>query len=294
MATRLAVDAALDFSVEVPGAGPVSGTLTGSGSTLELRVSRPDLFAGRADSATIRGLAKALADRGMAVRVMTPAGPLVTLGAARTSWLQRRVTRSRYIRVEGGAGIWSLIRGRRLGPAGGALPASALAPPPTLFPFAPTMARRRRRPVTTTHDPARGGNPRLSMPLGPAAQVGDRPRVFALRDGVTTIGSGADCDIRLAGLEPLHAEVRHDDRDDFVLVRIGPVGTVRVFGGSIDTAVLRTGCGIDIGEWEFSYMREEYADHGRPYGGRIGGELGHQRPQPSREVLQGDRNEEHA
>ena len=34
--------------------------------------------------------------------------------------------------------------------------------------------------------------------------------------------------------------------------------------------------------WTMTFYREEYADHGRPYGGRIGGELGHQRPQPGR------------
>ena len=28
------------------------------------------------------------------------------------------------------------------------------------------------------------------------------------------------------------------------------------------------------------YAREEYADHGRPYGGRVGGEVGHQKAQP--------------
>ena len=38
---------------------------------------------------------------------------------------------------------------------------------------------------------------------------------------------------------------------------------------------------------DLTFVREEYADHGRPYGGRIGGELGHQRRQPSRRSLQG-------
>ena len=72
--------------------------------------------------------------------------------------------------------------------------------------------------MTTTHDPDRGGNPRLILPLGAYPRAGDRPTVFPLRDDVTTIGSGADCDIRLPGLEPLHAEIRHDDEDEFVLV----------------------------------------------------------------------------
>ena len=281
MAT-LTVDADLEFSVDIPGSRSVNGALTGSGKALELRVSHPFLFAGRADTGAIRGLAKVLADRGLSISVVTASGPLVTLGAARTSWLQRRVTGSRHIRIERGAGLWSLIRGRNQAPSGGALPAAELAPPSTPFPLVPTMVRRPRRPVTTTHDPNRGGSPRLFMPPGPYARLDDRPKVFPLRDDVTTIGGGADCDIRLPGLEPLHAEIRHDDEDEFVLVRRGTRGSTRVHGAPVETAILRTGCGIDLGPWQLSYFREEYADHGRPYGGRIGGELGHQRSQPSR------------
>ncbi|MBA2444222.1 MAG: hypothetical protein H0V49_02700 [Nocardioidaceae bacterium] len=281
MAT-LTVDADLEFSVDIPGSRSVYGALTGSGKALELRVSHLFLFPGRSDTGVIRGLAKGLADRGLSIRVVTPSGPLVTLGAARTSWLQSRVTGSRHIRIEGGAGLWSLIRGRSQAPTGGALPSAELTPPLTPFPIVPTMIRRRRRPVTTTHDPNRGGSPRLVMPPGPYARLGDRPKVFPLHDDVTTIGGGADCDIRLPGLEPLHAEIRHDDEDEFVLVRRGSPGTTRVHGAPVETASLRTGCGIDLGQWHLSYFREEYADHGRPYGGRIGGELGHQRSQPSR------------
>jgi len=282
MATHHTVEADLEFSVDIPGSRTATGTLTGSGTALELRVSHLGLFTGRSDSGAVRGLAEGLADRGLSISVVTPSGPLITLGTQRTSWVQRRVTGSRHIRIERGAGLWSLIRTRRQAPGGGALPAAALAPPPTVLPVAPTMLRRPRRPVTTTHDPQRGGNPRLSLPLGPYPRPGDRQRVFPLRDHVTTIGSAADCHIRLPGLEPLHAEIRHDDEDEFVLVRIGSAGSTRVHGAAVDTAILRTGCGVDLGEWRLSYVREEYADHGRPYGGRIGGELGHQRIQPSR------------
>ena len=281
MATQLTVDANLTFSVHIPGSRTVTGALTGSGRALQLLVSDPFLFAGRSDSGAIRGLAKGLADRGLSVSVVMPSGPLVTLGAARTSWLQRRLTGSRHIRIERGAGLRSLIRGRTQAPTGGALPAAELAPPPTLFPVVPTMVRRPRAPVTTTHDPHRGGNPQLVMPLGPYARAEDRPRVFPLRNHVTTIGGDSDCDIWLPGLEPLSAEIRHDDVDEFVLVRMGSAGSIRVHGAPVDTAILRTGCGIDLGRWQLSYFREEYADHGRPYGGRIGGEFGHQRPQPS-------------
>ena len=159
MSTDLTVDADLEFTLDLPGARTVRGSLTGSGKHLELRVSDPFLFAGRSDASTVRGIADGLARHGVSLTVVAPAGPLVTLGVPRTSWLQRRVTGSRHIRVERGAGLWSLVRGRAQAPAGGALPAAELAPPATLFPLAPTFRRRPRPPVTTTHDPRRGGTP---------------------------------------------------------------------------------------------------------------------------------------
>lgn len=283
MGTQIRIDADLEFSVDIPGSGTVTGLLTGSGTSLQLRVSDPLMFAGRSDSSEIQRLAKGLADRALSISVATPSGPLVTLGLVRSSWVQRRVTGSRHIRIERGAGLWSLIRARAQPSSSGALPAAELAPPPTLSPIAPTMRRRRRRPVTTTHDPNRGGDPRLILPLGPYPRPQDRPTVFRLRDDVTTLGSSPDCDIRLPGLEPVHAEIRHNDQDEFVLVRIADAAVTRVYGAPVDSAILRTGSGVDLGSWRLSYFREEYADHGRPYGGRIGGELGHQRPQPSRE-----------
>ncbi len=283
MAVDLTVDADLAFSVDVPGQRTVTGELTGSGKALQLRVSDPFLFAGKSDSGAIRGLAQALAKQGLVLTVLTPTGPLVTLGTPRTSWLQRRLTGSRHIRIERGAGLWSLLRGRAQAPSAGALPAAALAPPGTLYPLAPTLVRRRRRPVTTTHDPQRGGNPRLIMAPRAHPWPGDRQQVFTLRDDVTRIGAGPDCHIRLPGLALLHAEIRHDDRDEFVLVRFGGAPReTRVNGAVVDSAVLRTGSGLELGEMALSFYREEYADHGRPYGGRIGGELGRQRPQPSR------------
>ncbi len=122
MPTELTIDADLEFSVDIPGARTVTGSLTGSGRTLELRVSDPSLFAGRSDSGAIRGLARALAGRGLALHVVSAAGPLVTLGASHTSWLHRWVTGSRHIRVERGAGLWTLARGRTRSPKDGALP----------------------------------------------------------------------------------------------------------------------------------------------------------------------------
>jgi hypothetical protein len=150
-----------------------------------------------------------------------------------------------------------------------------------VWPLAPTFLRRPRR-VSTTHDPEGGGRPRLITAPGSHPRPWDTQAVFHLRDDVTTIGSEEGCDVRLPGLAPRHAEVRHDERDEFVLVRLSAPGDTLVNGAAVDTAVLRTASRVQMGAWTMSFYREEYADHGRPYGGRIGGELGHQRAQPPR------------
>ncbi len=282
---ELSVEADLDFTMTVPagrahGSRTVSGRLSGSGAHLELHVSDPRVFAGRADSGVVRGLADAMARRGLSVTVVAPGGPLVTLGTARTSWLQRRLTGSRHIRVAGPGAAWSLARSRGHGPV---LPGNELAPPATLLPLAPTFLRKSRFPVTTTHDPEQGGSPRLVLPPREEWPAAPR-RVLSLSPGVTTLGSAADCDVVLDGLAPYHAEVRHDSEDEFVVVRLGAPGSVRVNGEPVAARILRTGSRLDLGPWTLTYYREEYADHGRPYGGRLGGEVGHQRPQPPRRV----------
>jgi hypothetical protein len=60
---------------------------------------------------------------------------------------------------------------------------------------------------------------------------------------------------------------------------------VKVNGRPVTEALLRTGARVDVGGHHLAFVREEYADHGRPFGGRIGGELGYQRPQPPREEM---------
>ena len=282
MPTDLLVDADLEFSVDIPGQRTLTGALTGRGKTLELTVSDPSVFAGRSDAGAIRGLAEGLAHQGVSVTVVAPAGPLVTLGVPRTSWLQRRLTGSRHIRVERGAGLWSLARGRTRAPRGGALPTSALAPPATVWPIAPTFRRWSRLPVTTTHASPGAGNPRLILAPSPYPTADDAPQVFPLRAGVTTIGSDPGCDVVLAGLDPVHAEIHHDEHDEFVLVDLDAPGETRVNGAVVERSLLRTASRIRLGERTLTFYREEYADHGRPYGGRLGGEIGHQRPQPPR------------
>ncbi len=286
MPSQLAVLADLDFAVEVPGRAPLSGTLRGQGRRLELQVSDPGAFAGRADSAAVRTVAAALAARGLAVTVVAGDSVLVTLGRVRTSWLQRRLTGSRHIRVGGALGAWT--GARALARTGGAalLPDRSLAPPATLLPLAPTFLRRRRPPVTTTHDPHGGGDPRMVLAPREDLWPGDRQPVYPLRRPVTTIGSDESCDIRLPGLASHQAEIRHDADDEYVLVHVGgPGAPTRVHGEAVRQRILRTASRVDVGGWTLTFYREEYADHGRPYGGRVGGEFGHQRPQPSRRRL---------
>jgi hypothetical protein len=78
--------------------------------------------------------------------------------------------------------------------------------------------------------------------------------------------------------------VVHDDADELVLEDRAAAGTTRVNGLPVERRILRTGNRVELCPWTFSYWRAEYADHGRPYGGRIGGELGHQKPQPGRHL----------
>lgn len=69
---------------------------------------------------------------------------------------------------------------------------------------------------------------------------------------------------------------------EFVVVHLGRGEPVRVNGERVRQRILRTATRVEIGSWTMTFARDEYADHGRPYGGRIGGELGRQRPQPPR------------
>jgi hypothetical protein len=108
---------------------------------------------------------------------------------------------------------------------------------------------------------------------------GTRPTVHWLEE-TTWIGADPSCEVVLKGLAPRHAKVVHDEEDEYVLV--GVDGAVRVHGAPVTRQILRTGARVTLGGRTLVYRREEYADHGRPYGGRIGGELGHQRRQPPR------------
>ena len=285
MSVRVAAD--LDFSLERPGESAVHGRLTGHDSRLTLAVDDPGAFAGAGDAAAVRALAEGLAATGVAVRVEHDGRHLVTLGAVRAPWWQRRLTGTRRIRLGSLRGAWTsgLARARSTTPV---LPGAGLAPAPTLWPIAPTMQRRPRRAVGTTHDPARGGQARLVHARGPVDRSTWQPNYW-LRDQMT-VGSSPTCDIVLIGLAPLHARISHDEHDEWVVHAVD--GVVRVHGAPVVTSILRTGTRVELGAHTLTYAREEFADHGRPFGGRIGGELGHQLPQPPRHARQRDARED--
>lgn len=131
---------------------------------------------------------------------------------------------------------------------------------------------------TTTHDAWGEGDPHLRITHG------DDRFTFSLREDVVRIGSAEESELRLPGTDALHATITHDERDEYVLTLHGPGETS---AASTDTSgrpseILRTGARFTAGEWELVFGREESADHGRPFGGRQGGEYSDQRLQPAR------------
>jgi predicted GNAT family acetyltransferase len=132
--------------------------------------------------------------------------------------------------------------------------------------------RGSRRPtITTTHAAWGAGHPRILV-IGPTERY-----VHAINCDLTHIGSAADSDIVLASTDALHAKILHNTSDEYELTMVGPGATS--FGPN---ETLRTGAHFSAGPWELVFVRDEFADHGRPYGGRRGGELAVQRQQKPR------------
>jgi FHA domain len=99
---------------------------------------------------------------------------------------------------------------------------------------------------------------------------------------VTVIGSGPQADVRLEGLQTHHAEIRRDERDEYVFMNVGSGPAGMVDGQPVSHKPLRTGDRIGLAGWTLTYYREEFADHGIPFGGRHGGNPGpvQQEPRP--------------
>jgi len=280
VARRFDIDADLTFSMEVPDEGQggevVTGTVTGHGRHIEVRSDDVGAMSSGASLGQARTLASGLAAWGLTVTVSGPDGPVVSVGDVKPNRLGRLLTRSKHIRVED----WRQAAALR-GPGSGSSSSGSLLPPGTPWPPAPTF-RWSRRPLTTTHDPEGGGRPRLVMAMGEHAQRADARRVFPLRPSGVTIGSSEHSDLRLDGIDSLQARVRRDPNDEYLLVVVSDQTPCAFNGGRLqagDERVLRTGSRVQLGGWTMTYTREEYADHGRPYGGRAGGEFAQQRNQ---------------
>ncbi|WP_243064537.1 FHA domain-containing protein [Humibacter sp. RRB41] len=133
---------------------------------------------------------------------------------------------------------------------------------------------------TTTHSTWGAGRPRLLV-SGPNERF-----EFELSADIVKIGTAPDAELNLAGTKALHAEVRHEADDEYVLFVHGSAETevepIPLSPGDDGAVVLRTGSHFAFGDWSLVFQRDEFADHGRPYGGREGGESDVQRKQPPR------------
>lgn len=271
------IDSDLQFSFEEPAdqglAGRrLSGHVQAAGRHIEVSLDSLPEVALRGTAPVLRKVAAALRRQHLTLSVRGPEGVLLTIGDVRSTALDRVLSRSRSVRVRDLRRALPLVRPRRAQTSRLAL--SDLMPPSTVWPPAPTFRRQPRR-VTTTHDPLGGGSPRLLF--GSDGLQG--PRVFFLKPGVR-IGSSHDCELQLPGLDEVQAQIRRNDEDEYLLMPTGGSTPTLVNGRPTRTEqLLRTGTRIQLGAWTMSYFRAENADHGRPYGGRIGGELGYQRPQ---------------
>lgn len=140
---------------------------------------------------------------------------------------------------------------------------------------------------TTTHAEWGAGNPHLLI----TSADGERFR-YPIRADHMTIGSATESTLSLIGSDPVHATIVHDDRDEYVLTMHGEgnMNASSLLDDGTRTEILRTGAQFTIGDWRLVFRRDEYADHGRPYGGREGGELSDQHSQPQRPDYVHDRD----
>ncbi len=282
---RLDIDLAFSETEEGTDATspPFEGTVTAAGSEVRITVNDPSRLPGngRRTLAELSQVAEALAARGISVRLEGPEGPILHLGDVKRSVLQRVITGSPHIRLGSVSAVAPLLARRNAGRV-----LTFPVPPSTPMPLVPTVNRVVRRRITTTHYTPGSGRPRLIFAVGGSSWDDARPREFDLLPTKTVIGSGEDVDLRLPGLAPVHAEIRHEGDDEYVLYGFDVVGGggAREQGPGRDRGgrILRTGARIELGDWRMAYFRAEFADHGRPYGGRQGGEFSDQRKQPPR------------
>lgn len=140
--------------------------------------------------------------------------------------------------------------------------------------------------VTTTHAERGAGRPRLLITTDEDRYIEGEPHTVNLSKEITGIGSSQFADVYLEDADSEHAEIRHTESDEFVLLLHGEARTSSQPNTELPSGeegyMLRSGYSFVIGGHNLSFERDEFADHGRPYGGRQGGEYAKQRQQGPR------------
>jgi len=286
MASPVRLDIDLQFTLSADESRPaVVGSVSADGTdvTITLHEGAVTLPDNQTGLALARTIGAELARLGLTVSLATRHGVVATMGAVRAPWSQRLVTRSPHLKLGSMSALRALQRDARSEDA-----QPITLPPTTLFPVLPTVQRRVRLRATTTHSVPGSGRPRLIFAVQSGTWDGKSPREFDLLPDVTVIGSTSSVDLMLPGLDAEHARIVHDDRDEYVLYVTGKqpdAGQPVLVDHPSPGRILRTGALITLGEWQLAFFREEFADHGRPYGGRVGGEFAVQRPQPPRQTV---------
>ena len=286
MASPVRLDIDLQFTMSADESRPaVVGSVSADGTdvTITLHEGAVTLPDNQTGLALARTVGAELARLGLTVSLATRHGVVATMGAVRAPWSQRLVTRSPHLKLGSMSALRALQRDARSEDA-----QPITLPPTTLFPVLPTVQRRVRLRATTTHSVPGSGRPRLIFAVQSGTWDGKSPREFDLLPDVTVIGSTSSVDLMLPGLDAEHARIVHDDRDEYVLYVTGKqpdAGQPVLVDHPSPGRILRTGALITLGEWQLAFFREEFADHGRPYGGRVGGEFAVQRPQPPRQTV---------
>lgn len=269
-------DIDLEFSTTLPAdedhdSTVVTGRIEASGREIHVHTDSAALFrlGSRRQLPALRSVAEALAKRGISVRISVPEGTLACIGAVEVSALQKIITRSPHIKL-GKASTWATV----VKAQGTGRESASLMPPSTPLPISPTFQRRYRMKPTTTHYARGGGRPRLIFVRDSEKWDGLPPLEYDLTLNTTVIGSGDEADFKLPDLAAIHGKILHTDQDEYVFVPQSDHNS-----GS-EQKILRTGARIILGPWRLVFFREEYADHGRPFGGRTAGEFARlQRPQ---------------
>lgn len=273
-------DIDMTFSVQSPGDGEnkpqqTNGTIKAAGQTITVTADSLADFPSvkTIDRSGLNEFALKLKEVGVTLVVDGPDGNIVSLGNVKSNLISRIGTSSSAVRV-GKLSASRKLLARKQGSEMGA----GVAIPGTMFPLVPTVLRNYRRRPTTTHYTRGSGAPRLIYVKDSENWNGKAPKVFAIPEEGMDIGSAGSHGLVLPGLDAVHAKIVHNELDEYVLVAVGQVGgSAGLRPGSEYT--LRSGARIELGEWRILFYREEYADHGRPYGGRNGGELSFQKPQ---------------